>query len=291
MSSTPYVFYSYSIINYQSDEEVHPSKHFSIFKSVHKAPIAYRKQDPSEADKDTQLVVLKDMKIGQKQVITFFISRQIVERQINLYRKNKDEVELGVEKTDDTSLTRFVVVPHLKKMAIQDKSGEHFINANSAISRLKKILSEVAEHTLISEYAASAEDVRKALAAWKIDEVNFTARPFNPHPSTPGDIFSAQMAENNSIVTGRVKAKKGVLEHIKKGFIGEILGLSEKGYADIGAKGKTQQGHVAQIIKSNPFEDVNAPRKIRIMMPERGEVSSHIEDIVEAMEQIYGKNP
>lgn len=287
MNATPYVFHSYSILKEMSDDEVPTKQHLSIFKSVHKAPIAYRKLDPSEGDKDTMLVVLKSRQIKNNQVISFFISKRIAERKINIYHRIKDEFEEGLEGTSDSARAFIVVVPYLKKMAIQDKTGEHNINESSAISRLKKIIDEIAKHRMISEYAASAEQVRQAFTVWKIDEVTYSARPFNPHASTPGDILSAQMANNNSTISGRVKARKGILQDLKNGFIGELLGLSEKGYAEVGAKGKTDAGFIAQIGKSNLKEDVNEPMKIRVMMPERAEIEDHVSDIVDVMEQIY----
>lgn len=292
MKVIPYVFYSYSLSHEQTDEEVHPSKHYGILKSAHRVEIAYRVQDPSEADKDTMLVVLKSRAIQSGQVLSFYISKRISERKVSVYHKRADEFVEDFEKTADYSRALVVMIPRLQKMAIQDQGGEHKIPASSAISRLSKIVAIASEYQyrLYYEFAASTEDVRRAFKAWSMEEISFSARPFNPHPSTPGDTLSDLMSDNNSTASGKIKARDVKLEHATSGLIAEVLGLSAKGYAEIGGRGTTDRGFHAHIVKGMPFTDVNRPMKIRVMFPERDKPEKHIDDIVDAMEQLYGKS-
>ena len=285
MNPVPYVFYSYSIS--KEDEPIPTFSHAKLFHSVQKTPVAYNKAEPSEADKDTQLVSLKDRNKDKKQVISFYISRRISQRKIRVYDGAKDEFNETLEKTSDYTTALVVVMPHIGKMAVADKTGEHDINSRSALGRLKKIIGELEGSKFLYEYAATEKDVRRAFKVWSIDEINFNARPFNPHPSTPGDQLSDLMKANNGMIRGKISGRGEPLKNLTKGFVNEILGLGSKGYAQLGAKGKTEEGFGAVIDKVEPHENVNTPRKIRIFMPPRIDMEAHIEDIVNVMTQLY----
>lgn len=285
IKSVPYVFYSYHVYDKENHEEPIPHfSHLSLFKKAYKQPILYRKNEH-----DTQLVSLKNIKINDKQVVHFCITRQVTERKVSLYNDHKDDFEEQLETTSDFLKSIVIVIPHLYRMAISDKSGEHNIDANSTINRIDKILQEITHHSLSWEFASSEAEIRKALKVWNIEEVNFKARPFNPHPSTPGLILSDLMKDNGAQLRGVIKgsAQSEFIKNPNKGMISEIIGLAEKGYAQYGAKGLTDKGFKAKIDKKTYGEGSNQQRKLRVYVPERAEMKDHLEDVVQIMFQLY----
>lgn len=288
MKPIPYVFYSYSIN--VDDQELGDFSHLKVFKAVQKTKIAFRKNDPSESEKDTMLVSLKDRNINKRQVISFFISRRIAERKIKVYDDNMDILKDSFENTSDYAAALVVAIPSMKKMAVADKTGDHDIGSRSAMGRLSNIIKILDKHKFLYEYAATEKDVRQAFKVWSIHQINFSARPFNPHPAVPGLELSDLMKANSAkISSGKITGLDNKpLKNMNDGIINEVLGLGAKGYSQYGAAGTTKEGFNASIAKVERHEDVNTPRKIRIYMPERLTLEPHIEDIVDTMEQIYG---
>lgn len=284
MSVTPFVFYTYRFYSSENSSLLAYEHHFSLLSDVHKKPVSYHGEELS-----TKLVILKDRNIGNRQVLSSFITRQIHTHKVSFYDESRDIFEERVESTTHFPKSQIIIIPALGKMAVSDKTGEKNIDAKSTMLRLKAIISSVGFHEMKYEYAGTLQDVKQALDNWEISEFNFDARPFNPHPRPIGKKLSELLKENEVKIKGSLKGKESEpIKNTDKGMVAEVVGLAEGGYANIGAKGKTDQGFLASIAKNKLEDEANTPRKLRVYIPERADVEDMIMDIVRIMEQLYG---
>jgi hypothetical protein len=284
MSVTPFVFYTYRFYSSEDRSLLSGANHFSLLSEVHRRPVSYRGEDQS-----TRLVILNDRNIGDRQVLSFFITRQIQNHKISFYDESRETFEERDEPTIHFPKSQIIMIPEFGKMAVSDKTGEKDIDAKSTMLRLRAIISSVGFHEMKYEYAGTIQDAKRAIENWEISEFTFDARPFNPHPRPLGQKISELLKENEVKIRGSLKGKGNEpIKETDKGMVAEIVGLAEGGYANIGAKGKTDQGFEASIAKNKLEEDENTPRKMRVFIPERADSEDMIRDIVRIMEQLYG---
>ena len=126
--------------------------------------------------------------------------------------------------------------------------------------------------------AADYKDVQRALKKWTVSTFSFTIRPSNPHP--PGveakALEDALKARNVSRSYGKWQAQEGKSIKPDDEMKG-IIDLTEAGYGQIAIKGETDDGVIAEIRKSQFFEDkdknlnsLERPRDMRVRIDAEG---------------------
>jgi hypothetical protein len=292
MQSVSYVFYRYSI--HYNDSPVSPAEQWDLFKRILALEVAHRKTDESEAEKDTSLVELDQIpvEINGEEVVAFFfkIAKHITARDSFSYDKDADRMLPKSQSTDEYCCGQIVVVPSVRVLAAADRSGTEYLSAISTVSRLRSIIHFDKRLRLLYEPTGSKSDIMKALKGWRIEEISFAAKPYNPSIHTPGDRLHSLLAPDNARISGRARPVGGeFLTPSEDGFIEEIVGLREKGYADLGARGKTQQGYEARIQRGDA-EKQGKPRIIKVTIPiEPNEpFENQMREVARAILEIYG---
>jgi hypothetical protein len=236
-------------------------------------PIAYRKSEPESDDFDTYIIAPTSGTRLTVPFLTWQVCRDIRFRQVRKPDRRSQTVRFDFEDTDDCELARIVAIPSLGVLAVEDGTGDGKIGGWSALQRFRAI---VGSHTIGKFEAAIAgtpQDLAKAIETWELDQFSFQARPFNPHPSNPGQVLSDMMkADKIGEIRGTALPHEG--GHIKpkeSGMVQETLGLAAKGYATYGATGRTPSGAKA-VIRKQPFshdrhenlERLRGPQQLRV---------------------------
>ncbi|MCR5878414.1 hypothetical protein [Phenylobacterium sp. J367] len=236
-------------------------------------PIAYRKRDPGPEDYDTYLMRPAALEIEGYYCITLDVVRDIRFREVLTADRDAQTVRASFEATDEVELAHIVMVPELGVLAVEDRTGEGRLAGSSAAHRLQAMVETRRGFAMQVTQAGGPHDLQLAIRTWELEQFSFQARPFNPHPSTPGEMLSDMMAQDDiGVMRGVAKPKDG--RHIKPesdGLVQETLGLAEKGYATYGLKGRTPSGAEA-VVDKPPFshdrqknlERLNGPQKLRI---------------------------
>lgn len=290
----PYMFYKYKIVN--KEETVVAYEHFNLFKSLLAVEVPHRKKDPDSTELDTSLVNLKKIKPNEEngmpepfEVIYFKVAKHITYREKNNYDKVKDSLDTIVEPTDEYAYGELVVIPEKSLIAALDKSGLFLLGAVSSISRLRSIVSSKKEHAFIATPAGSTVRLKNAIKGWKINNFSFSARPFNPSVKKPGDKLHNLLEPDNVELNGKAKPWHGNSVSVSEnGFITELIGLFDKGYAEIGLTGTTEHGYKASIKKNSP-DQARTDQPIRVYIPEEKSFKKHLLAVVTALVDIDGK--
>jgi len=271
----PYCFYRYVLREYE--RPLGFEDQLEIFRKLEGLEVAYRKANPSESDKDTSLenlgYYLESLPKGKEPVIHFYIAKRISERKT--YKREqvgeKRVLKEVIEFTDEYAICRVVALPSRGLMAISDQSGDLYIPANSGINRLATIVRQIQGVRFDYEEASRIEDIKQYMSRFKVHTINFKARYANPSMSAPGDMLHQWLLENNAYTYGNVKAfpdEEGerIIQNPEKGFVGELLGLAQRGYAEIGIDGITSKGYRIKTEKTPRGEEKRYLR-VRIYIP------------------------
>ena len=293
MDLIPYIFYRYRVFNIKNDRTLTPIQFWKLLCDNTNIEVAYRKSEPSEADKDTSWVEPDEDSLvyenEEKLVFTCQIARHITSRRTKQYDKDNDKIFFVDRPTDEYATSRAVFVPSIGIVGFSDKSGDGNINAQSAASRFASIIRSLKHMECAIAVAASATDLENALRNWELSIFSFTARPFNPTVRTPGDKLHSLLHNDNAKIVGNAKPnKESALVVSEDGFINEVAGLARKGYAEYGATGKTPSGYVAKIAKSKNPDKYD--RQIKIYIPFGGSLSSHIIGVAKTALETYVPN-
>jgi hypothetical protein len=154
------------------------------------------------------------------------------------------------------------------------------------------------DHDFSAVPAGSPQDLRKAVETWDLDQFTFQVRPFNPHPSNPGELLSDLMAKD-SVAELRGVALPLEGEHIHpadEGLVKEALGLADEGYGTFGASGRTPSGAEA-IIKKQSFsrdrgknlEKLKGPQQVRVYISGEDE-NTRIAQAVSVLVEFFGSD-
>ena len=259
-----------------------------------KAP--YRARDPQPDDFKNFIFDVEEKEINGYKYISFGIGYIVefrVERRLN---RDTEKVEVAMVESDDLRSTRAVLVPRFGVSAFKDGSGDQ-VSATGGAGRTSAIVAMYTEGAAEFEETASQQDVDQAMERLRLVEMTFDVRPFNPHPSVPGDMLHELLQKAN---VGKMSAKTtphpgGGLTTDEEGIVSEARGMSAKGYGHFGIKAETEAG--AQVSYKKPplrgevDKDLTAeekPKLLRIAV-EKSEVDEEEETaIVEAMIEIFG---
>jgi len=188
-------------------------------------------------------------------------------------RQEYDEVtkkkSLQLERDNHTKFGHVITIHELGAMAIRDRTSDDTIGAYQTISALRSFIQGVSNGDgQITFVHSNEDDVTHALNTWRVSEYSFTARPLNP---TGGDLEKMRTemyhAEHIYQESGKVTAVPGESLVVANGTLGQTYDLYEGGYAQIGFKGETEDGHRASIPKSNFSQDRSRNLKVRESSP------------------------
>lgn len=250
------------------------SEHVDLLAKLQDAPpIAYRTAVPEPNDFDTYIMAPKRREHRGEAFLTWQVCKDISYRQVRRPDREKQTVSYVFEDTEDCEIARIVALPRLNVLAVEDSSGEGRLGGWSAIRRFQAIVKQQPGFEFDAQAAGSPQDLAKAVRTWELDQFSFRARPFNPHPSNPGEVLSDLMSVDGiADFRGVALPVEGETIHPKDdGLVNEAIGLADKGYATYGAKGRTPSGAEA-VLKPQKFsrdrkqnlERMSGPQQLRV---------------------------
>ena len=292
-----YVFCRYQILN-QNEKPLSAREEFEMFEEVIGRPIAYRVRDPQPDDYDTFLMKAREKRILSYTVHTWEIGQDIKFREATKYDKKKDETKNEVVETDEIRSTKFLGIPNLGVFAVEDTVSERSLGARSAVGRFTSVIETLKKDFDVRvTFAGTPQDAQRALDTWTLDQFTFTVRPFNPTPKKLGEQLHDFMVADKmgSLRAVALPDDAHDMRDSHKGLISEVKGLSDAGYGQYGAAGKTPDGLRASISKpkfeldkTKNMEHQAENRTLKIYI-ERGETLNQEEAaIVKALLDLYG---
>lgn len=296
MRPAPYTFIRYQILD-DTDERVSDNKHFRVLDRLKEVKVPHRKREPTPADYDTFLFRVKQITVEEEKAIIFDVAKHITIRME--HRVVDGDLQLFNVGADDTQWTRVVMVPRLGVAGVRDGSGEQYLSATSAISRLQSIFRHALEYEFLYEQTGRPDDVSRAVERLGLTDFSFTVKPFNPHPRTPGLKLHDLMEASN---VGRLKAdatpKYGseMDASADEGIIQEALGLAESGYGQFGFRGRIRKTGSEVSYKKPKFENTreanlarrNKPAEMRALVS-RTDSHSEEDQVVMTIVELYGR--
>lgn len=293
MSAVPYLFYRYSLV--RGTKALTATDLWNILCDNTNIEVAYRKRYPADKDKDTSWIMPEEYELifngDAYTIISCFIARHIMLRSCNGYDKENDTIFKKEESTDEYAVCRTIFIPRIGIVAFADLSGEAYIGANSAVSRFDTIIRKITDVDCSLQLASTYADIKDALKKWTLTDFSYTARPFNPSIKKPGDLLHPLLAADNAAISGSARPnKEGALLVSDTGFINEVTGMAEHGYAEYGAKGTTPSGFIAKVIKPKKGKGNIPEAKIKIYIPDEGGEKTHVLNVAKTALETYSTN-
>jgi hypothetical protein len=293
---TAYLFCRYQIL--ESDNPLAPSEEWSVLEEARGKPIAYRKRDPTPDDHDTFLMRPRQKMLHGLAVHTWAIAQDVKYRERSTYDKNTDEISESYVETDEIRHTKFIAIPRLGVLAVDDSISERSLGARSAVGRFIAIIETVLEDaSVIVNFAGTPQDTQRALESWTLDQFSFTVRPFNPTPAKHGEKLHELMTSDH---VGSLRAIALPTEGLEmrdshEGIISEAKGLSDDGYGSYGASGITPDGLRAKISKPKFSMDKqktiaaqSQSRTLKVYIDKEGTLDEQEGAVVRALIDLYG---
>lgn len=291
MQTIPYTFYRYSITNKHSKKVISPIILWNLLCENTGKEVPYRKKDPRPIDFDTSWVEPDEFSLeldSSYSIYTCQIARHLTTRKAKQYDKQNDRLFHTRVSTSEYATSRAIFIPQIAIVAFADQTGEGAINASSASSRFATIVRYDKKYDCDIELAATTSDLESALRNWSLTDFSFTARPFNPTIRTPGDKLHPLLKEDNAKIVGHARPNKNsALTVSEDGFISEITGLAQHGYAEYGASGKTPSGFLARIAKVTQRHHADTERQIKIFIPIETNLEAHILNVARTAIETY----
>lgn len=255
----------------------------------------YRVSDPTEADYRNFVIDPDVIFIAQKLCAIMDIGYLLDGRLKTEYDRTNNKLSVKWERSTDVRHSRAIFLLDDDIVAFRDGSGDR-LTADSAVARFRAILEFHTECEFEYDRTASSADIKKALNRLKVTEFSFDARPFNPHPSKPGDILD-KLLQNANVGKLRGVAKSASDEGLSvsdDGLIDEVTGMADKNYANFGMKGETKTGSTVSYKKQRltgdkqkDREHAEQARNLRVSVPSDDEETSEEEYVVMAIREIF----
>lgn len=282
----------------RSDEEagLSSAEQFEELQGVKGRSIAYRKRDAGPDDATTFLIRPRQSKIDGYDVITWMIADQLTARIKTRYLQHLDDTTEEIDAADEIRATRFIAVPLLGALAIDDRAGDRYLGARSAAGRFKSLMAQVCHVDASIIFAGTAHDVDKALSTWALDHFSFTVRPANPHPPKLGEKLEELLKPDQ---VGRFRGVAMPFNNAKmtvsdSGLIAEAKGLSDAGYGQYGASGVTPNGLSASLsspkfdmVKENNIRRQAENRVLKIHVEQADSLEAETKQVVKALADMY----
>ena len=250
---TAYLFCRYRILIGDSPLEAGPE--LKLLQDLRGKPVAHRVREPKADDADTYVMQPRKHQYHGYTVHTWRVAQDIRMRERSTYDKVRDEINDEMVTTNEVRHSKFISVPALNVLAVDDTIGERHLGAKSAVSRFRSIIETLVDDGDVSiSFAGTPQEVDRALSTWSLDQFSFTVRPFNPHPSKLGEIMHELMVKDHvgTLRGVAIPAEGSEMHDSHSGLIAEAKGLTEEGYGQYGASGRTPEGLTASISKP-PF--------------------------------------
>lgn len=271
----PFLFCRYSVT--RNGRSLGASEQLALLNNIRGRVVAYRKTDPADEDRDSFAMKPSSFEVAGRSVIVWYVGYYLSVRAEAAYNQANDDIIESLVATSGIKFTKFVGVPTLGGVAVQDQASDTHLTAASGIGRLRSIIRSEPGTKAEIEPSASNADVMTALNSWQIEQFTFNVRPFNPSPARMGQILHDLFVANDiGRLRGVAQPPQGHhIENPAEGFIGEAVGLVSHGYGQMSLKGKTPGGQQASFSKPtfSDSRDENAkrqerPRSIRVYFEE-----------------------
>ena len=261
----PFLFCRYTIS--RNDRPLGASEQLTLLNSIRGRVVAYRKVDPSEGDRNTFAMKPSTFNIGHRRSLVWYVGYYVGIRSEASYNQADDDIIERLVETNGIKFTKFIAVPSLGAVAVQDQTGDIHLSGASGISRFKAIARDVQGISAEIELAASNQDVMNALNVWSIEQFTFNLRPFNPTARRMGRLLHELFVANDiGKMRGVAQPSHGhYIQNPSEGFVGEAVGLVSAGYGQMSLKGRTAGGQEASFGKPvfSDSQDENAKRQER----------------------------
>ena len=296
MTQTPYLFCRYTLSI--DDENLSPYEQAPVLHSLKGKLCSHRKPSPTAEDHDTRLIVPRDRTVKSKLIISWYVDLQVFARTQYTYDDANDKLLERQGDVKEDRVTKFIALPELGVVAIDDSSSERNIGGLAAAGRFKSVFRSVPGGKAQIDFSGSNADVERALRTWGLYRVDYSLRPFNPTPRSPGDKLDALLkADKAAKIQGSVVAHQGGRMHYSEdGFLAQAWGLAAAGYGQLGVRGETPQGLEAAFRKptfneerSKNIAQQEKPRQLRVFIPDHPEEAQQEEEVVKALLEFYDR--
>ena len=294
MKTANYILFRYKLID-EDDGDVGAADHPNSFEAVRGKPTSYRSEDV-EAARTNVLMRFRRENFDGEFTLTFDVGHRIIQRVESRYDDDADEYDMVTVGANDTVFTSFVVLPRLSVLAVKDGHGNR-LSASSGMGRLRAIFASHSDSEFRYSRTADPDDIDRAIRSLRITEFSFDVRPFNPHPSSPGEQLDRLMKEAG---VGRFKGKAQpsptkAMKAEDDGLLAEAIGLSRAGYGQFALKGQTPSG--AKLSYSQPALDMDKernaaaaerPRALKVSVPIDDPDMTEQEHVVSVLQELFG---
>lgn len=293
MRPVPYVLFRYHLWD-EADDRVPWKNQFEIIESVRGKASPRKLGDTERKNFNNYVMRVRKEHIENELVITFDVGYRITTRVELRWNRRKDEYDMVDVEADDTVHTRVVMVPRLGIMGVKDASGDN-LSAGGAMARLRTIIDTHTDCELAYARTASEEDVEAAISKLSILEFKFEVRPFNPHPSAPGEKLDELLkVAGVGRFKGTAEARGKHMTNAEGGLVNEAVGLSNKRYGQYSVKGKTSSGAVVTYDKP-PFSTdrdkteaaAERPRALKVAVPRDDPDIAEVEYVVKVILELF----
>lgn len=293
----PYIFCRYEFIRKKS--ALTEKDQIDLLNNLRGVPVAYRNRAPGKNDYDTFEMSPRHLTFEDVGALSWCVGYNIRTRREAQYNAARDEIDEHFAKANGIKYTRFVAVPALGVLAVNDQHTDTHLGGMPGISRFKSVVRSIKGTRVRIELAGTSEDILRAFRSWKVEQFLFSVRPFNPTRRRLGAKLHDLMIKNGvGQLSGVAKPTAGhKILAPEDGIVGEAMGLSERGYGQVAVKGRTQQGREAAIGKPHfsPEKEKNMsrqakPRLIKVYIDESGASErKRIGEVVKALVEFYGR--
>jgi hypothetical protein len=215
-----------------------------------------------EGTLDILLMQPRTLDVDGEAVITWSMGHRPGTRRKIEYDSDTDEISSSIERDNHTITTRFIALPRLGVVAVDDRLSAEYMGAQAAISRLRSAFQHVDGGAFQAQLLAPG-DVDSVLGELSLTEYSYTVRRYNPHP--PSDLArrtsEAMAAEGIGTQRGVVRPMPGEKMHAGDGLIQGTSDLAEAGYGVRGFRGRTAAGNEAQVAK--PSFDMDRTKNLK----------------------------
>ncbi len=194
----------------------------------------------------------------EERCLNFSVGLRAGVRIVQGYNKQVARVDSRMQPDSHIKLARFVTIPHMGLMAVEDRASDTMINAQQALGSLRTIIRQFGGNQgNLDVIHLTDEDVSAALQQWELTQYDYVVSPLNP--ITAGELAERRSAamkqENIGLERGTALPARGNNMHQNEGLIAETAALTEVGYGQNGFKGVTPDGHEGHIPKPRFHHD------------------------------------
>jgi len=166
---------------------------------------------------------------------------------VTAYDERQDEVRFLVTEDDDYPHTPFICFPRIKMIACVDSSK---MPANTAMSRLHRILAHRKRMLFIFKPVSQSFDLRKATNRFRVTQVDFEILPVNPHTGDLGRVLDeSKKLDHIQKLKGKAEAKPNDSLKLCGGFLTAVQELQQSGHGRVGFTAFTEKGVEVQVNK------------------------------------------